>query len=314
MLRLFGSKTIVGLEFDTEFIRGVEVGNKNNQLTTLSHAKIAIPKDGMQEGLIVSQASVSQALKDLWQKGGFRSKDVVIGISNQEILIRFAHFPHVALNRLDTMVRFQAQDHLPIPLETVELDYGVIGSRNDGEKSQLELILVAGKKDMLQSFLQVLSNEKLNPLAIEVLPLTLLRLLRKPGLQKTVAIVNVGQGLGNMLIADDLTPRMARMMPVHWQEIDANSQGEPLGDLSRNIRSTIGFYQSNRGAKPVEKILLCGIEPTVSNLIDILKTELVLPIEIIEPLDALQVELNSGTNTVLGEYSLAISLACKEWE
>ncbi|MFA5535581.1 MAG: pilus assembly protein PilM [Bacillota bacterium] len=315
MRRVLKGKSVVGLEFDTEVIRGVELYKRNKQLSLASFAEVTLPRGGMREGLITNRDLVVQGLKALWQKGDFRSRNVVIGISNQDVLIRFASFPHVPLNRVDSLVRFQAQEHLPVPLESVELDYSIIGSRKDGEKTMLELILVAGNKEMLLDFLWVLEKAKLNPLEIEVLNLTLLRLLKKIGEKSAVAILNIGLGFGNMLVADNLLPRLARTMPLYWQDgvkKDFIHSEKIVEELNRNIRSTIGFYQSSRGVKNVEKILLSGIEPIAKSLSDKFKQEIGLMIDVVRPAEMLNYV--GDLKAVSSEYSLASCLACRGWE
>jgi type IV pilus assembly protein PilM len=327
MLSLLRGKRIVGLDFDNGAIRGVELAKKNDKLMIMSVAQTAIPEEAFQEGMIARGEQVVAALENLWSLGKFKTRNVVIGISNQGVVIRFIQFPKVPANRLDGLVHYQAQEHLPIPLETAVLDYDVIGTRQEGGREQLEMLLVAGKKEMLDSFLQVLTAANLQPVEIEVLPLSLLRFLSQEESQQVVAVVDIGIGISNMLIADAAKPRLARMMPTGLKaaELLVAAAREPeLGhfgggtdqneQLANNIRATIGYYQSHRGARPVAKILLSGKGSLVEGIAPVLEGFLGLPVSIIKPLEALRVNYAGESSVNFGEYGIAISLALRGWE
>lgn len=326
MVHLFGNSRVVGLEFDAGVIRGVEMAKKGTVLTVLSYAQVAVSQHAIKEGMIIDQAAVVFALEELWSQGKFRSRDVVIGVSNQGVIIRFALFPKVTPNRLNSLIRFQAQEHLPLPLDTVYLDYDVIGVKSSGEREMLEVLLVAGRKEMINAFVQVLTSARLRPKEIEVLPLTLLRFLNREGAQQVVAIIDVARGISNMVIADARKPRLARMMPTGMTAAEmlvaANHEegtGEPGDSLQRerlvvNIQATIGFYQSHKEARPVEKILLSGIGSQVVGLAESLERRMRLPVKKVSPAEALGLKLSGPPGKGFTEFGLAASLACRGWE
>lgn len=326
MVKLLGNSRVVGLEFDEGAIRGVEIIKKGTALAVSAYAQVAVGEDAFKEGMIIDPGAVAAALEELWAQGRFRSREVVTGVSNQGIIIRFATFPKVTPNRLDSLVRFQAQEHLPVPLDTVYLDYDVIGTRTDGEREMLEVLLVAGRKEMVQSFLQVLTGARLKPKEIEVLPLTLLRFLKNEEAQQIVAAIDIARGISNMVIADAGKPRLARMMATGMAAAEmlvAATREEDTGEfeddlhreqLANNIQATIGFYQSHKEARPVEKILLSGIGSQVAGLAEILESRLRLPVKKVNPAKILGLKLSGGHGKDFVNYGLAAGLACRVWE
>ena len=325
MFSLFGSNRVVGLEFDEGAIRGVEITKKGTASAVSAYAQVTV-SDAVREGLIADQAAVVAALEELWSRGNFRTREVVVGVANQGVIIRFALFPKVTPNRLDGLIRFQAQEHLPIPLDTAYLDYDVIGVKNAGEREMLEVLLVAGRKDMVDSFLQVLLKARLKPREIEVLPLTLLRFLRREEGQQVVAAVDVARGVTNMVIADAGKPRLARMMPSGLTVMErqaAATREEGMGDATEgmererlvvNIQATIGFYQSHKEARPVEKILLSGTGSRGAGLVEGLRARLGLPVKRVNPAEVLGLKVAGFSGEEFVDFSLAASLACRGWE
>lgn len=326
MKKLFSGKTIVGLEISQGSIRGIELTDRGGPLAVANFGMVQIPAGAVQEGMIMDPQAVTAALEELWQTCRFRTRDVITGVSNQGVVIRFALFPKVTPGRLDNLIRFQANEHLPVPLDTVYLDYDVIGSKRDGERELLEVLLVAGKKEMIDSLIRVLAAARLRPLEIEVLPLTLLRLLKQAGTGRVVAAVDIGENLSNMVIADALKPRLARMMITGLeaglqQTAAASEEGDwpPTEqeanylELINNIRATIGFYQSHKEARPVERVLVTGKIARLAQVAGQMEAELRLPVTLLRPLEVLKIRFN-GANNPLTDYGLAMSLAYRGWE
>ena len=59
------------------------------------------------------QATVTQAIKQLWATYKFESKDVVIGVGNQRVVVRDLALPYMPLPQLRASLPFQVQELLP---------------------------------------------------------------------------------------------------------------------------------------------------------------------------------------------------------
>jgi 4-hydroxy-tetrahydrodipicolinate reductase len=104
-------------------------------------------------------------------------------------------------NRVASMVKYQAQEHIPVPLSEVVLDHAVIGETTDDSGPRLEVLLVAGLRDMLDTYLKAMTISQLQPLDIDVTPLALLRLLPESNDHQTVLMVNVVDDLATLIQA-----------------------------------------------------------------------------------------------------------------
>ncbi|HHX50489.1 MAG TPA: pilus assembly protein PilM [Clostridia bacterium] len=113
---LFATKTMVGVEIDDGEIRGVELEKHQGRLSLGSWGSYPLPDNAVKEGVILQPEKVGGALEELWRQEGFKQREIITGVSNQGVLVRFASFPQVPPEKLDGVIRFQAQDHLPVPL------------------------------------------------------------------------------------------------------------------------------------------------------------------------------------------------------
>ncbi len=346
MLNRLGKKGTVGLEMNDTHLKAVELAKKGGQAQLVNYGSQPLPGGIIQDGVVVNKEALGSALSEFWQKQGFQGRDVVIGISNQEILVRFASLPKVEQTKLDSMVKFQAQELLPLDISAVVFDYSVIGEKEVDENPMWEILLVAGKSGMIYDFIDALEIAKLNIKEIEVLPLSLMRMLSAEDQGQVVTVVDISGGVNNLLVLNEGTPRLARMMPTFESTREDTSQDpvedeagtgdgadqvaasrevtleEPsaeavdnreLGFIVNNIRMSIDFYQSQNQEDPVDGIFISGSGARNDDLKGMLSAELMVPVESVEPLSTMEVE-ESVRMASEKEFALCISLAYRGLE
>ncbi len=110
------------------------------------------------EGEVADPEALGQAIKELFNREKL-SRDVRVGIANQRVAVRSMRLPAIDnRDELETAIRFQAQDHIPMPLDQSVLDWQVVGHSTDenGER-KVEVVAVAARRDMIAQLLEALS-------------------------------------------------------------------------------------------------------------------------------------------------------------
>ena len=80
------------------------------------------------EGEVGDPEALSAAIKDLFAEHKL-SRDVRLGIANQRVVVRTLRLPRIEdESELETAIRFQAQEEIPMPLEQAVLDWQVLSS------------------------------------------------------------------------------------------------------------------------------------------------------------------------------------------
>jgi type IV pilus assembly protein PilM len=329
----------IGLEIDSGKARAVELTGKKNDYKLAGLGSIELPSDAVKEGMIQQPRIVGNALKELWSGAGLKDRQVVLGISNQGVLVRHIAVPNVPADKLGNVIRFQAQEHLPIPLEGVVLDYLVLGETAENEEgaAQLEILLVGARRDMLDKFLEALEAADLEPLDIDVSSMAQINLLPPKALQMTVALVNVANGLSSIVISAHGKPRLARLGMVKIldlaesldcsledillphilkQEGAADKLRQWGSNLAGEIRSSLTYFQDQHSANRVEGVLLSGRGALLGGLTAKLEEYLALPVRIFNPLEeyspARRRLLNSDFEAA--EYAVSAGLALRGLE
>ena len=171
------TKSVVGLDIEAGSIAASEV-RENGSVTVTGTGIVPLEPGVFREGEVSDQEALVDALKELFSKHKL-SKTVRLGIANQRLAVRNLHLPLIEDEReLETAVRLQAQDHLPMPLEHAVFDFQVV-DRTSGEAGdrRVEVVAVAARRDMIDSMLAALRGAGLRPVGIDLSAFGMIRAL-----------------------------------------------------------------------------------------------------------------------------------------
>jgi type IV pilus assembly protein PilM len=171
-------KPLVGLEIEAGSVAAAEIRSSGSGQLAKS-AIAALPSGAVQDGEIVDPEAVAATLRDLFADNKL-SKRVRLGIANQRVVVRTMRLPAIDdPQELDAAVRFQAQEQIPMPLDHAVLDHRVVGGVAATETSgaMIDVILVAARKDMIETWMGLLRKAGLQPEGIDLSAFGLIRAL-----------------------------------------------------------------------------------------------------------------------------------------
>lgn len=177
MLNQKKNKTIVGLDVEAGSVAATEVA-ANGKVQVTKHGIMPLAPGVFREGEVADPAALAQALKQLFSKYNL-SKQVRLGIASQRVAVRTLHLPPIEdASELETAIRFQAQDHIPMPLEQAVLDWEVTRHTTDANgQRRIEVVAVAARRDMLSSVMEALGEAGLRPIGIDLSAFGMIRAL-----------------------------------------------------------------------------------------------------------------------------------------
>jgi type IV pilus assembly protein PilM len=170
-------KSLVGLDLGAGSIAAAEV-RLNGQSVVAGYGIATLPTGVYHEGEVADAEALADALKALFVEHKL-SREVRLGIANQRVAVRTLFLPPIeSAEELATAIRFRAQDEIPMPLEQAVLDWEVIGHRTaeNGER-QIEVVVVAARRDMLNSHIEALRKAGLRPMGIDLSAFAMIRAL-----------------------------------------------------------------------------------------------------------------------------------------
>jgi type IV pilus assembly protein PilM len=206
----------VGLDIDRGAIKAVQISQDggNYMLQHVGYRKL--PVGAVADGEVADHDLLASELREFWASHSFRGKTVYLGVANQKVVVRLLDFPRMNPEDLKGAIRFEAQDHIPIPLEEAVVDHVVLGPQSEG--SDLDRVLiVAAQREMISRYSSVVRAAGLRPQGIDVKALSLLRSTLPDAFfddnEGATLLLDVGTEITNLVVTQGSNPTLTRFIP-----------------------------------------------------------------------------------------------------
>jgi type IV pilus assembly protein PilM len=169
---------VVGLDIEAGSVAAAEV--RQNGGAPVSAAAVETLAPGIfHEGEVADADRLAEALKEFFGKNKL-AKDVRLGIGNQRVIVRTLRLPAIEdPKEMEAAVRFQAQEQIPMPLDQAVLEHQVVGgvAAEEGAQPQIDVVVVAARRDMIRSFLEPIRSAGLQPVGVDLSAFGMIRAL-----------------------------------------------------------------------------------------------------------------------------------------
>jgi type IV pilus assembly protein PilM len=179
MLSKTKNKAVVGLEVEAGSVAATEVAS-NGDSAVVKFGIAPLRAGVFSEGEVSDPEALGDALKELFSNHKL-SKTVRVGLASQRVAVRMLRLPLIEDHgELETAIRFQAQDQIPMPLEHAILDWHVVGhvTGENGER-HVDVVMVAARRDMLGGLMGALTRAGLRPIGIDLSAFGMIRALAR---------------------------------------------------------------------------------------------------------------------------------------
>jgi len=265
-------KGIVGLDIGSYSIKVVELKSKKKDGgETYELKKIGyevLPHDAIVDGTIIDSAAVAETIKMVFDENKITNKNAVISISGSSVIIKKITLPYMETEELAESIIWEAKHNIPYPYEETNVDYAIIKPIREREEKNLDILLVAAKKDKIANYSNVINIARKNLKAIEVDVFALQNAfeVNYPEVfkEKTVALINLGANTTNIVIIEKGIPQLFRDLSIGGSFFAEN--------LSKDLN--IGFDDAEKALKnlPVNDIqpeqLQSVLDINIQNLLE----------------------------------------------
>ena len=156
----------VALDIGSSSIKMVEVEVEKSGYRLLNTGIEPLPAMAIQNNMVADQAAVVKAIQNLVKNHGMRGKQVIASVPGRVAIIKKIQLPVQSDQELDANVEFQASQLIPDTLENVNLDYQALDYVENSDK--VDIVLVAVKKDIINSYTQAIKDAELVPAMVDV--------------------------------------------------------------------------------------------------------------------------------------------------
>src|SRR5215212_8930984 len=142
-------KTIVGLEMDPSHLAAAQVA-VNGRIAVTKGAVATLRPGILRDGEVADPVALTEALRTLFAENELPTQ-VRLGIANQRIVVRTLDVPPVDDPKLlEEMVRSEAPDHIPVPMDEAVLDFQSLGRVETPDGPRMRVVIVAVRREMVE--------------------------------------------------------------------------------------------------------------------------------------------------------------------
>lgn len=327
MLNFFTLKQkAFGLDISDLSLKIANLKRKGNGFSLISFAERAIPKGVINDGEIKDENSLAKIIKEGIKniKGqNLKTKYVICSLPEEKSYVRVIPMPKMQEEEVAGAVRFEAENHIPVPIGDVYLDSQVIQPLGN-YLDHLDILIAAIPKKIVDPYISSLKKAGLLPQALEIESSAIARtLIKKEVSPFPVLLIDLGATRTSFIIFSGTSLKFTSSIPISSQKFTEvisktlkinlteaeklklnyglkknNKEGElvfealkpALIDLTEQIKSHLSYYQSHAehehlpsNIKEVKEILLCGGGANLKGLPEFLLKELKIKTEMTDP-------------------------------
>ena len=218
------AKSRIGLDIGSTAVRAAEL-TLGDTPSVLRVAQVPLAVGAVDNGEIRDPDAVSEALRQLWASGGFKSRQVWMGVGNQRVVVREVALPYLPEKELRASLGFQVQEYIPMSVDDAVLDFDPVGEFEADGRKMLRILLVASQRTMVDVVVKAALGAKLEPMGLDLVPFALVRAIGSSDAGMDLedlgdeAIIDVGAHVTNIVVHLRGRTRFVRILPSGGRDI-----------------------------------------------------------------------------------------------
>lgn len=218
------AKGRIGLDIGSTAVRAVELVG-GDPPTVVKAAQVPLPAGAVENGEVKDPLVVTEALRELWERGGFKARRVYMGVGNQRVVVREIALPYLPEKELRASLGFQVQEFIPMSVDEAVLDYDPIGEFDQDDRRMLRMLLVAAQRQMVDTVISAATAAKLEPVGLDLVPFAMVRSVGTTGVGMDLeeegdeAIIDIGAHVTNIVVHSRGTVRFVRILPSGGRDV-----------------------------------------------------------------------------------------------
>lgn len=293
-------------------------GGKAPELLRYNFASLPEDTDGSPESLGLA---IDTTLRAMLAQTRMRPARLMVALSGQMVFPRFVKLMAEGQEKLQQMIRFEAEQNVPFPIDEVVWDYELIGNPDLGEQHAM---IVAAKRELLSAVTQAIVNNGLEPDTVDIAPMAIYNAVRfnYPDTDGCMLVVDIGARSTNLVFVEldrvfcrtipvagnAITQELAKTLTLSFEEAEDLKCGQAfvaqggvfaaedptLDRISKVVRNvmtrlhaeisrSINFYRSQQGGSAPTAVLLTGGTAQMPYMKEFFEEKLQVEVDFLNP-------------------------------
>lgn len=334
-------KNLVGVDIGTTSIKVCQLKESRRGLSLVRFAYAPLEPQVIVDGQVMDSGAVIETLQRLFRDTKIRQKDIAVSVSGQSVIIRKISVPTMTDNELDEQIQWEAEQHIPFDIKDVQIDHQVLRRRPDD--GQMDVLLVAAKRDQIDEYAQLARMAKLRPMVCDIDAFTVQNLFEySRGLNpdQTIALINVGASLSSLNIISGgvsaftreianggnmITEEIQRAMGVPFEQAEAYKCGDgedgmvprqvpeiiegACDAIAAEIQRSLDFFMATSGDSDIARIFVTGGSAGLQALARAIEARSRVPVEIWLPTEKINLEARELDRALIERRGLQLAVA-----
>ena len=331
-----------------EFCKSRELKKAKDGYELVSFGLEPLSQDTVVDGAIMDAPSVAEKIISIFENQKIKTKDVATSVSGHSVIVKRVSMPLMTEEELYDRIQAEASQHIPFDIADVNLSHQLL----EATENQMDVLLVAVKKDKILNHTNVLAQAGKSPVVVDIDAFALQNCYEvnyDMDPSQVVALLNIGASVMNINIIRGWTPLFTRDVSVGGnqytdalqKELDLSFEDAEklkmggthagVSDEQRTailrsvsdilileIQKTFDFFRATASGENIRRIVVAGGTARVPGLLDLLKEEFAMSVEELYPFRKIAVHPGRHDESQLRELAprlaIAVGLALRSFD
>jgi type IV pilus assembly protein PilM len=318
------SKLAVGLDIGSSGVKLVQLKERKGGYALQAFGTAPLPPEAIVDGALMNSAAIVSAIQELVAQQKVKTKEVAIGVRGHSVIIKKISLPRMTQEELDESIQWEAEQYIPFDVKDVNIDTQILTPEGDAA-GQMDVLLVAAKKDMINDYTSVCAEAGLTATVVDVDAFAVQNAYEanyEAGTD-TVVLINVGAAVANINIlakgnttftrditmgGNAFTEEIQKQLNISYDEAEAlkvGGQGETdavvpqeverviqgvAEQMAGEIQRSLDFYAATAADSRISRVFLSGGTARIPALFKVIEARAGVPVEILNPFKNIEVD------------------------
>jgi type IV pilus assembly protein PilM len=337
-------KNLLGLDIGASSVKACLLKDSKRGYTLSVFDAVDLPPETIVEGAIMNQGAIVDAIRELVSRNRIRQKECAMAVTGYSVVVKKVTLPLMTPDELRESIRFEAEQYIPFDIEDVYLDVAELASRP--AQGQMDVLLVAAKKDVVNDYTTVAREAGLMPVVMDVEACCLQNMFEVNyglGAGESVVLIDIGSSVTNINVMADgvttftrgvamagnlFTEEIQKQLNITYEEAESYKRGGSAGQsealvpeevdrvmsqvaelIAGEVQRTLDFYAATSAQAMFSRIFLSGGSARVPVLARTIERQCGVPVELLNPFAQISADPRQFSEAYLSQVAPSAGVA-----
>jgi len=280
---------------------------------------VQLPPEAIVDGALMNSTAVVDAIQELFTSQKIRHKEVATSVSGHSVIIKKINLPQMSPEELEESIQWEAEQYIPFDINDVNIDVQILNTEST-QAGQMDVLLVAAKKDMVNDYTEVITSAGLTPVVVDIDAFAVQNQFEvnyEVPRSETVVLINIGASVTNINVlangvstftrdisigGGQFTDAVQKALNVSYDEAEALKLGGGGADsdavvpqevervlqteseaIANEVQRSLDFYAATSADAHLARIFLSGGSAKIPALVKTIEGRTGVPVEVMNP-------------------------------